>query len=84
MQLDVWHDRNRQNMGPGRDEVVVAATLDNVRDGLAIDLEIGGKVPAEIRRSDHNQTSPRLTGSFGKRESGNEDKDKNKSADAAG
>jgi hypothetical protein len=37
--------------------VVVPATLDNVPNGLAIDLQIGGKVPAEVRYSDDNETA---------------------------
>jgi hypothetical protein len=44
-------------MPPGRDAVVIAPTLDNVRNGLAIDLQIGGNVPAEVRHSDHNETA---------------------------
>jgi hypothetical protein len=36
-------------MGTSRDAVVVPATLDNVRNGLAIDLQIGGNIPAEVR-----------------------------------
>ena len=36
--------------------MIVAATLDNVRNGLAIDLQVGGQVPAEVRHSDHNET----------------------------
>ena len=49
-------------MPPGRDAVVVPATLDNVRNGLAIDLQVGGKVPAEVRHSDHNETASRFSG----------------------
>jgi hypothetical protein len=37
--------------------VVIAATLDNVRDGLAVDLKVYGKVPAEIRHSNHTDTA---------------------------
>ena len=37
-QHDIRHGRNRQNMPPGRDPLVVPATLHNVRNGLAIDL----------------------------------------------
>ena len=62
--------------------MVITATLDNVRHGSAIDLKIGGKVPAEIRRSDHNQTATRLSRSVAKRNSGEEDKNQKKSADA--
>jgi len=48
-------------MPPSRDAVVVAATLDDVRHGSAVDFQAGGYVPAEIGRSDHNQASARLT-----------------------
>jgi hypothetical protein len=47
-------------MPPSRDAVVVPATLDNVRNSLAIDLQVGGKVPAEVRHSDHNETATGL------------------------
>jgi hypothetical protein len=71
-------------MPPSRNGVVVAATLNNVCNGLAINLETGSKVPAEVRYSDYNQTSARLTRSLAKRESREEDKNKKKSAEAAG
>jgi hypothetical protein len=63
--------------------VVVAAPLDNVRGGLAIDLEIGDKVPTEVCCSDYNETSGRLTRSFARRNSGDEDKNKNTFTDVA-
>ena len=44
-------------MPPCRDGVVVPATLDNIRYGLAIDLKAGRKIPAEVRYSDHNETA---------------------------
>jgi hypothetical protein len=44
-------------MPPGRDAVIVPATLDNVPNGLAIDLQVGGKIPAEVRHSDDNKTA---------------------------
>ncbi len=49
-------------MPPGRDASIVAATLDHVRDRLAIDVEFGGKIPAEVRHSDHNETASRFSG----------------------
>ena len=52
-------------MPPGRDAVVVPATLDNVRNGLAIDLQVGGNVPAEVRHSDHNETATWLSRGVG-------------------
>jgi hypothetical protein len=33
------------------DEVIVTATLDDVRDRLTIDLQVGRKMPAEVRRA---------------------------------
>jgi hypothetical protein len=71
-------------MPASRDQTVIAATLDNISHGSAINLQIGGNVPAEVRRSDHNQTTTRLTRSFVKREPGEEDKNQEKSADAMG
>jgi hypothetical protein len=50
----------------------------------AIDLKVGGKVPAEVRHSDHNETAGRLTRSCAKRDSGDEDKNQNRSANVAG
>lgn len=35
----------------------VPAALYNIGNGLAIDLEIGGDVRAEVRYSDHNETA---------------------------
>jgi hypothetical protein len=52
-------------MAPGRDAVVVPATLDNVRNGLAIDLKVGRKIPAEVRYSDHNETATWLSRGVG-------------------
>ena len=71
-------------MRPGRDAVVVAATLDNVRNGLAIDLQIGGKVPAEVRHSDHNETATWLSRGVGYRDCREEDENQKKSAEIAG
>ena len=67
-------------MRPGRDAVVVAATLDNVRNGLAIDLQVGGKVPAEVRHSDHNETATWLSDGVGYRDCREEDKNQKESA----
>jgi len=44
-------------MSPSRDPVIVPAPLDDVRDRSAIDLQVGGNVPAEVRHSDHNETA---------------------------
>jgi hypothetical protein len=60
-QLDVWHGGDRKDMPARRDEVIVAAPLDNICHGSAIDLQIGDKVPSEVRGSDYNQTTSRLT-----------------------
>ena len=79
-QHDVRHGRNRQNMPPSRDAVVVPATLDNVRNGLAIDLKVGGKIPAEVRYSDHNETATWLSGGVGYRDCREEDENQKKSA----
>ena len=62
--------------------MIVAPTLDNVSNGSAIYLQVGGKVPAEIRGSDHNQTATWLSRRADKRNSGEEDQNQKKSADA--
>ena len=69
-------------MSAGWDQMIVAPTLDNVSNGSAIYLQVGGKVPAEIRGSDHNQTATWLSRSVAKRNSGEEDQNQKKSADA--
>jgi hypothetical protein len=69
-------------MSAGWDQMIVAATLDDVPNSSAIYFQVGGKVPAEIRRSDHNQTATWLSRSVAKRNSEEEDKNEKKSADA--
>ena len=64
--------------------MVIAAVLDNVRNGFAIDLQIGGEVPAEIRDPDHNETATLGTGGVGCRDRKEKDKNQNKFADVAG
>src|SRR6476620_10966179 len=71
-------------MPPGRDAVVVPATLDNVRNGSAIDLQVGGNVPAEIRHPDHNETAAFLSCGVGYRDCREEDENQKKSAEIAG
>jgi hypothetical protein len=62
--------------------VVVPATLDNVRNGLAIDFQVGREIPAEVRHSDDNETATsRGVSSLDSRE---EDDNQKKSADIAG
>ena len=69
-------------MSPGRDVTVVPATVDNIRNGLAIDLEIGGNLPAEVRYSDNNKTATWLSCVGGYRDCGEEDETQKESADA--
>ena len=76
-QHDIRHRRNGQNMAPGRDSVIVPATLHKVRNRLAIDLQIGGNIRAEVRRSDHNETATWLIRGVGYRDSRKDDKNKN-------
>jgi hypothetical protein len=71
-------------MPAGRDDVIVAAPLDNVRHGPSIDLEVGCKVPAEIRRSDDNEATTPLSRGVAKRHGRKEDENQKKSADVAG
>ena len=62
----------------------VAATLNNVSDGSAIDFQVGGNVPAEIRRSDDNETATRLSRGVANRKCNKERNSKKKSAEIAG
>ena len=64
--------------------MIVPPTLNNIRDRLPIDLEVGGKVPAEVRHSDDNETATRLSGGVGHRDSREDNKNQKKSADVAG
>jgi hypothetical protein len=66
-----------------RDEVIVAATLDNVRHGSAIDLQIRRNVPAEIGGSDDNQTTTRLTRGVAMRDRREEDNGEKQSTEVA-
>ena len=80
----VWHGRNGQYVLPCRDGMIVFATLDDVRDRSAIDLEISDHVPTEIGHSDHNQTASTRSGGVGDRDCREENENQNKSADTAG
>jgi protein-L-isoaspartate O-methyltransferase len=71
-------------MRPCRDVVVVPATLDNVPGALTVDLKIGGKVPAEVRHSDHNETATWMSRGIGWRDCREEDRNQKKSAEIAG
>jgi hypothetical protein len=64
--------------------VVVSATLDNVGNGLAVDLQVGGKVPAEVRHSDHNEMATCLSRGVDYRDCKEEDENQKKSAGIAG
>jgi hypothetical protein len=52
-------------MAPGGNRVVIFTTLNNIRDRSAIDLEIGGNVPAEICYPDHNESTTWFGGAVG-------------------
>jgi len=71
-------------MRTSRDAVVVPATLNNVPDVLAVDLEVGGKVPPEVRYSDDDETAARVSRGVGKRHCREEDDNHNKSVEMAG
>ncbi len=83
-QLDVWDGGDRQDMPACRDEVIVAATLDNIRHGSPIDLQIGGKVPAEVSGPDDNQTTTRLMRGVAMRDHTKEGKNEKQSAEVTG
>ena len=80
-QQDIRHRRNGQKMAPGLDAVIVPATLDNVRNRLAIDLQINSNIPAEVRRSDHNEAATWLSRGVGYGDCREEDENQKKSAD---
>ena len=71
-------------MAPGRDAVIVPATLDNVRNRLTIDLQINSNIPPEVRRSDHNEAATWFSRGAGYRDSRKDDKNQKKSAAATG
>jgi hypothetical protein len=64
--------------------VVGPVTLNNIRNGLAIDLEIGGNVPTEVRHSDNNETAIWFSRGVGYRDCREENETQKKSPDAAG
>jgi hypothetical protein len=64
--------------------MVVPAILHNVRNRLAIYLKVCGKVPAEVRDSDHIETATWLSSSVGCRDCRKEDENQKKSDDAGG
>jgi hypothetical protein len=54
-------------MTPRGQETVVAATLDNVRDGSAVDLKMEGQIPPKVRGPQNNKTPTRLGGGSDRR-----------------
>jgi hypothetical protein len=46
-------------MLPGWQPCVIEATLDNVRNGPAVNLKIEPHIPSKIRRSEHQQMPTR-------------------------
>ena len=64
--------------------MVIAAALNNVRNGFAIDLQIGGEIPAEIRDPDHNKTTTLIRGGVGCRHCKEENENQKKFTDVAG
>jgi hypothetical protein len=71
-------------MRTSRYAVVVPATLNNVPDVLAVDLEVGGKIPAEVRYSDDNETPGWVSRGVGEVDCREEDENHNKSVEIAG
>jgi len=71
-------------MPAGWNDMVITAALDNVRHGSTIDLQVGRKIPAKVRRSDDNETTFWASGGVGNRDRRKEDKNQKKSADVAG
>src|SRR5262249_42559007 len=56
---DGWHLLHRQYMRPGWQPSAIGATLYDVRDGPAIDLEIESEIPSEVRYPVHSQVTRR-------------------------
>jgi len=71
-------------MAPGRDTVIVPATLDNVHNRLTIDLQINSNIPPEVRRSYHNEAATWFSRGARYRDSRKDDKNQKQSADMAG
>ena len=63
--------------------MIVTATLHDVGNGLAIDLQVRCEVPTEVGYSDDNETASR-SGGVGCRDCRKENENKNKSAEIAG
>ena len=61
--------------------MVVFATLNNVRDRSAIDLEISDNVPAEVRHPDHNETATWLSHGVDYQDSREDDKNQKQSVE---
>jgi hypothetical protein len=78
---DIRNGRNSQNMAGGRDVVIVPATRDDVRNRSPIDLQIGNNIRTEVRRSDHNETTPLLSRGICYRYSRKDDKNQKQSAE---
>jgi hypothetical protein len=67
-------------MLPGWQPCVIEATLDNVRNGPAVDLKIESQIPSKIRRSEDHQMPARSSGSGSNRNRANESKDQEEPA----
>jgi hypothetical protein len=56
-------------MLPGWQPCVIAATLDNVRNGPAVNLKIESQIPSEVRRSENEQIPTRSSAPMSSRSS---------------
>jgi hypothetical protein len=59
---------------------VIEATLDNGRDGPAVNLKIEPHIPSEVRRPENYHMPTRLSGSGSNRNRTNESKDQEEPA----
>jgi hypothetical protein len=67
-------------MLPGWQPRVILATLDNVRNGPAVDLKIESQIPSKIWRPENDQMSTRSGSSGSNRNHANETKNQEEPA----
>jgi hypothetical protein len=68
-------------MLPGWQPCVIVATLDNVRNGPAVDVKFESQIPSEVRRSENDQMPAGLSGGAAHRHRRNKDENEQESAE---
>jgi hypothetical protein len=66
-------------MTPRRHKVIVAASLHNVGDRSAIDLQIENYIPSKVRTSQNDETPTRVSGGSSERGCANKNKNQKES-----